>query len=554
MSSGKHRTQAGTATRRSTTRTWVSLLAVALSAVGLAVVPAATSATAVTSTPLVGTFRLDPGAQSAAGAPVTGSYFRMLQPGGSVAAGPYLANANSSLPDQTYTPFRAGTDGGLVTGTDQSQPIPGFDANGGSLSNRIIQPTPFYGVNFGVSTNATDLQTGTATSVPAISVDSSGNLSGDLDAFDASWNNQQFNQGSPKPDGSHPGLTGDPTGSYDANTGSYTLDWSSQIVGGPFNNFTGIWHFTGTFVPASTLPTVRQVNPSSGPEAGGNSVTISGSHLGGATAVTFGSATAAITANSATSVTVTAPAGTGTVDVTVTTPSGTSVASPADEYSYASASAPAVTRVKPNSGAAAGGNTVTITGARLGSATAVRFGSATATIKSDSATSIKVIAPAGSGTVHVTVTTAAGTSAATSADVYTYAEAGGIGSIFPLISLFGPFSSEAASWLPVLSALVPLVSPLLPPFGQALTDLQPVLNVLVPVLNDLEQQGFNAIAPIYRPYRLKILLAENRFATALAPYVSEVVNLPTLPYLQSIESIVATILGDFAVAGLLPKG
>ena len=29
------------------------------------------------------------------------------------------------------------------------------------------------------------------------------------------------------------------------------LEWSSTIVGGPFNNFTGTWHFEGTFEPAT---------------------------------------------------------------------------------------------------------------------------------------------------------------------------------------------------------------------------------------------------------------------------------------------------------------
>jgi len=29
------------------------------------------------------------------------------------------------------------------------------------------------------------------------------------------------------------------------NTGSYSLDWASQIVGGAFNDFTGVWHLEG---------------------------------------------------------------------------------------------------------------------------------------------------------------------------------------------------------------------------------------------------------------------------------------------------------------------
>ncbi len=41
------------------------------------------------------------------------------------------------------------------------------------------------------------------------------------------------------------------TGAYDAETGAFVLEWSSQIVGGPFNDFTGVWPLEGTFEAAS---------------------------------------------------------------------------------------------------------------------------------------------------------------------------------------------------------------------------------------------------------------------------------------------------------------
>jgi hypothetical protein len=109
-----------------------------------------------------------------------------------------------------------------------------------------VTPTKFFGVNFAVSTNKTDPQTKTATKKPAIKV-AGKKLSGDLDAVGVAYGNQQFNQGSPKPDGSQPTGTAGPTGTYDAKTGKYTLEWSSAIVGGPFDGFTGIWHLEGTF-------------------------------------------------------------------------------------------------------------------------------------------------------------------------------------------------------------------------------------------------------------------------------------------------------------------
>ena len=122
---------------------------------------------------------------------------------------------------------------------------------------------------------------------------------------------------------------------------------------------------------------------------------------------------------SATQITAIAPAGTGIRDVTVTTPSGTSASSRADLYTYIPA--PTVTGVSPASGPESGGTTVTITGSDLSAATDVDFGSTPATsFNVDRATQITATAPAGSGTVDITVTTPSGTSATSNADRYTY--------------------------------------------------------------------------------------------------------------------------------------
>lgn len=84
-------------------------------------------------------------------------------------------------------------------------------------------------------------------------------------------------------------------------------------------------------------PTVTTINPSTGAPAGGNSVTITGTGLSGATVVKFGTASVTtFTANTATSITLNAPAGAAgnQVDITVTNASGTSVTSSADKYTY----------------------------------------------------------------------------------------------------------------------------------------------------------------------------------------------------------------------------
>ena len=197
---------------------------------------------------LVGLFKLDPGACTDAGV-TSGSSFRMINPGGKAGEGPYISNGDSPCGDKTFSPMFPGSDGGLRSGAFQAQAAQPFDAGGNGLTESIAKGVPFFAVRFAVATNEKDPQTGGSSPMPTIGV-KDGQLSGNLSAFAAAWNNQHFNQGSPKPDGAMPGLTSGPTGTYDSATKKFSLDWSSQIIGGPFNNFTGVWHFEGTFEKA----------------------------------------------------------------------------------------------------------------------------------------------------------------------------------------------------------------------------------------------------------------------------------------------------------------
>ncbi|MBS2964979.1 IPT/TIG domain-containing protein [Actinocrinis puniceicyclus] len=173
-------------------------------------------------------------------------------------------------------------------------------------------------------------------------------------------------------------------------------------------------------------PTVSAISPAHGPEAGGTSVTITGTGLSGATSVMFGSKPAtSFAVNSDTSITATAPAqADGTIDITVTTPAaGTSTPASTDHYTY-DEPAPTITRISPSQGPKSGGTAVTITGSDFTGTTAVKFGTVAATsftVISD--TSITATAPpaAAVGPIDITVTTSPGTSATGAADRYTYA-------------------------------------------------------------------------------------------------------------------------------------
>jgi alpha-tubulin suppressor-like RCC1 family protein len=178
-------------------------------------------------------------------------------------------------------------------------------------------------------------------------------------------------------------------------------------------------------------PVVASVTPTSGPEAGATTVTVSGSGFDEASAVHFGTSEAtSFTVESDGSITAVSPPGSGTVDVTVTTPVATSATSSADQYTYLPV--PAVSGVSPSSGPAAGGTAVTIAGSGFTQASAVHFGAAEATsfnVESDG--SIRAVTPEGTGTVDVTVTTPGGTSPPQAGDLFVYRPVPSVTSVAP---------------------------------------------------------------------------------------------------------------------------
>jgi hypothetical protein len=73
-------------------------------------------------------------------------------------------------------------------------------------------------------------------------------------------------------------------------------------------------------------PTVTSFTPLIGFTTGGTRVTITGTELEGASAVSFGGVAATFTVDSETQITATAPSGAGSVAISVTTPAGTATA------------------------------------------------------------------------------------------------------------------------------------------------------------------------------------------------------------------------------------
>jgi hypothetical protein len=194
-------------------------------------------------TELKGTLEFAPGALTHAHgkALYAGTYFRMLYPGGKTG---YFKNSSSRAQDESYTLLRPGTQGGLALGSYQPPPKTAFTSTGSALAQTITRPEGFEDIKFSVSTAKTDAQSGKPATPPTLYL-SAGKITGDLSAWTAEWNKVYFNQGSPKPGGSYPGSTTPVTGTYDPKTKAFLITWYSQIVGGPFNGFTGFWHLEG---------------------------------------------------------------------------------------------------------------------------------------------------------------------------------------------------------------------------------------------------------------------------------------------------------------------
>ena len=179
------------------------------------------------------------------------------------------------------------------------------------------------------------------------------------------------------------------------------------------------------FVRAPVIPTIASISPAKGAEAGGGKVVITGGpFLGraGATGVSFGGVPAtSYTIDSDSQITAVVPPQTArTVDVTVTNANGTSAAGQADHYTYLAI--PTFTSMTPTSGVSSGGTSVVITGTHMSTTTGVYFGgTAASSFTIDSDTQVTAVTRAQTnGTVDVTVTNTAGTSATVPADQFTF--------------------------------------------------------------------------------------------------------------------------------------
>lgn len=172
-------------------------------------------------------------------------------------------------------------------------------------------------------------------------------------------------------------------------------------------------------------PTITCYEPLTGATAGGDTLVITGSFLASSTVTLDGVACTGVTVDATGKLLgCTTPAHVaGVVPLVVDNGHGHTTAG-TFQYGSSVPAAPSVTAISPNSGAAAGGDTVVIDGAQLSTVTAVRFGATAAasfTVDSPSVGRITAVSPArAAGVVNVEVDNPGGTSAHSPADKFTF--------------------------------------------------------------------------------------------------------------------------------------
>lgn len=157
---------------------------------------------------------------------------------------------------------------------------------------------------------------------------------------------------------------------------------------------------------AAAVPTLASVSPSSGPIAGGTSVTIAGTNFTGATAVTFGGvAASSFTINSDTAITATVPAhAAGAVDIVVVAPDGTATMTNGYAYVASLVLSPSDGALPADTVGIAYSQTITASGGTAPYSYAVTSGALPAGLTLDAASGVISGTPTASGSASFTIT------------------------------------------------------------------------------------------------------------------------------------------------------
>ena len=121
----------------------------------------------------------------------------------------------------------------------------------------------------------------------------------------------------------------------------------------------------------------------------------------------------------------------------------------------------------------------------------------------------------------------------------------GLANLIDIVPLFGSFSPEVFAFLPVMEPLLAAGSPLIPVFEQMIAAGAPIVDVAVPLVNQIGNALFDAVSSFYEPARPSILEAEAQFATAIAPFVEQILTAPGSECAIAAEGQLAQLLSQF---------
>lgn len=103
---------------------------------------------------------------------------------------------------------------------------------------------------------------------------------------------------------------------------------------------------------------------------------------------------------------------------------------------------------------------------------------------------------------------------------------GGLRSLIDFAPAFGPFTSEAFAAASAYQPLLQLIGPILAKYPEYADELEPVVTPFVATAQQLLNQGFAILGPLYLPYRNDFLKAETQAAAALAPLTQGLATSP----------------------------
>jgi|CZKG01.1.fsa_nt_gi hypothetical protein len=236
-----------TAPRRRPSLPRIALLALVVSAAALAAI-----ASTATAAKLKGSIALTTGSNSS---PYTGSWVRLYQTANPAA---YFINPSSPAADQSYTPLVNGTQG-VELNTAQPLASPPFDGGGNSLTNTILTPEPFAGVNFSayVTVNPTKkAKFGKKGLILEVGKDKNATdaiTAADFTGWTIAWGgDSKFATPGSTANVDGGNLTGTITWTNPSKHnlgGKIALNWSAQINEPPFQAYTAVWQLQGTYTP-----------------------------------------------------------------------------------------------------------------------------------------------------------------------------------------------------------------------------------------------------------------------------------------------------------------